>query len=109
MFERLLEKLKELFQLSQPELDFGIYRIMHAKSSEITQFLEHDLLPQVKNALSAYESVDRVRIDQELAEAACDELVRLSWLKEVHQPSSPAGGRSKTSYRINPKLRGGDA
>jgi hypothetical protein len=47
--------------------------------------------------------------DQELAEAACDELVRLGWLKEMHQPASPAGGRSKTSYRINPKLRGGDA
>ena len=30
MFEKLLEKLKELFQLNQPELDFGIYRIMHA-------------------------------------------------------------------------------
>jgi adenine-specific DNA-methyltransferase len=69
MFERLLEKLKELFQLNQPELDFGIYRIMHAKSSEITQFLEHDLLSQVKNALSAYQSVDRDRIEQELADA----------------------------------------
>jgi adenine-specific DNA-methyltransferase len=69
MFEKLLEKLKELFQLNQPELDFGIYRIMHAKSSEITQFLEHDLLPQVKDALSAYQSVDRDRIEQELADA----------------------------------------
>ncbi len=47
--------------------------------------------------------------DQELAEAACDELVRLGWLKEMHQPASPAGGRSKTSYRINPKLRHADA
>lgn len=69
MFEKLLEKLKELFQLNQPELDFGIYRIMHAKSKEITQFLEHDLLPQVREALSAYQSGDRGRIEQELAEA----------------------------------------
>lgn len=69
MFEKLLEKLKELFQLNQPELDFGIYRIMHAKSNEITKFLEQDLLPQVKDALSGYQSVDRARVERELDEA----------------------------------------
>ena len=69
MFEKLLEKLKELFQLNQPELDFGIYRIMHAKSNEITKFLEQDLLPQVKDALSGYRSVDRARVEHELDEA----------------------------------------
>ena len=31
-FERLKTLLKELFQLDQPDLDFGLYRIMHAKS-----------------------------------------------------------------------------
>lgn len=50
--KRLVEKLKELFQLDQPELDFGIYRIMHAKSGEVTQFLERDLLPQVRDAFA---------------------------------------------------------
>ena len=69
MFEKLLEKLKELFQLNQPELDFGIYRIMHAKSDEITKFLDQDLLPQVKVALSGYQSVDRARVERELDEA----------------------------------------
>lgn len=69
MFEKLLEKLKELFQLNQPELDFGIYRIMHAKSGEITKFLEQDLLHQVKDALSGYQSVDRARVERELDEA----------------------------------------
>ena len=28
--ERLISLLKELFQLDQPDLDFGFYRIMHA-------------------------------------------------------------------------------
>jgi adenine-specific DNA-methyltransferase len=69
MFDKLLEKLKELFQLNQPELDFGIYRIMHAKADEITKFLEQDLLPQVKEALSAYRSGDRARLERELDEA----------------------------------------
>ena len=69
MFEKLLDKLKELFQLNEPELDFGIYRIMHAKAGEISSFLEHDLLPQVKQALSVYESVNRAQIEKELADA----------------------------------------
>ena len=30
---RLLRKLSELFQLNQPDLDFGFYRIMHAKAA----------------------------------------------------------------------------
>ena len=49
-FEKLKNLLKELFQLDQPDLDFGIYRIMQAKSGEVTQFLERDLLPQMKRA-----------------------------------------------------------
>ncbi|NLF95996.1 MAG: hypothetical protein GX569_04595, partial [Candidatus Riflebacteria bacterium] len=41
---RLMNKLKELFQLDQPDLDFGFYRIMHAKSDQVRDFLENDLL-----------------------------------------------------------------
>jgi hypothetical protein len=33
-YEKLKSLLKELFQLDQPELDFGLYRIMHAKAGE---------------------------------------------------------------------------
>jgi hypothetical protein len=46
-FDKLVTLLKELFQLDQPDLDFGFYRVMHAKSAEVTQFLDKDLLPQV--------------------------------------------------------------
>ena len=49
-YEKLKTLLKELFQLDQPDLDFGLYRIMHAKAAEVTQFLDKDLLPQVKEA-----------------------------------------------------------
>lgn len=48
--DRLIKLLKELFQLDQPELDFGLYRIMHAKSHQITQFLETDLLKEIQDA-----------------------------------------------------------
>ena len=67
-FEKLTTLLKELFQLDRPDLDFGFYRIMHAKSEEITQFLEHDLLPQVQKALSQYKSADKAELEKELAE-----------------------------------------
>lgn len=43
--ERLL---KELFQLDQADLDFGIYRLMNQKQDEISPFLDAELLPQVK-------------------------------------------------------------
>ncbi len=49
-FKKLVTLLRELFQLDQPDLDFGIYRIMHAKAGEVTAFLERDLLPQVATA-----------------------------------------------------------
>jgi adenine-specific DNA-methyltransferase len=65
--KQLISKLKELFQLDQPDLDFGLYRIMHAKSAEITQFLETDLLPQVQAAFALYKTADKAEIEKALA------------------------------------------
>lgn len=65
-YQKLKELLKTLFQLDQPDLDFGLYRIMHAKSAEITQFLDHDLLPQVKQAFSQYQPADKAEIQKAL-------------------------------------------
>lgn len=39
-----------LFQLDQPDLDFGFYRIMHAKAGQVTKFLEEDLLGIIQEA-----------------------------------------------------------
>lgn len=68
-FEKLKTLLKELFQLDQPDLDFGLYRVMHAKSAEVTQFLERDLLPQVKEAFAQYEPADKAALQGDLDEA----------------------------------------
>lgn len=48
---KLLTLLRELFQLDQPDLDFGLYRIMHAKAREIEHFLEHDLLDTIREKM----------------------------------------------------------
>jgi adenine-specific DNA-methyltransferase len=50
-FDGLLAKLKEIFQMDQADLDFGIYRIMNVRRDEITRFLEQDLLPTVRSIL----------------------------------------------------------
>ncbi len=68
-FEKLVALLKELFQLDQPDLDFGLYRIMHAKSAEVTQFLDTDLLPQVQQAFGLYKTADKAELEKELAKA----------------------------------------
>lgn len=66
---RLVQLLRSLFQLDQAELDFGLYRVMHAKSIEVTQFLDRGLLPQVKAAFAQYHSADKAAIEKELAKA----------------------------------------
>ncbi|EPR44207.1 DNA methylase N-4/N-6 domain protein [Desulfovibrio sp. X2] len=55
---RLLKKLSELFQLDQPDLDFGFYRIMHAKAQEVQDFIGTDLL---KIVADAFGGVDEAR------------------------------------------------
>ena len=66
--DKLKVLLRELFQLDQPDLDFGIYRVLHAKSGEISKFLDDDLLPQVKAAFGQYKSADKSEIEKQLAE-----------------------------------------
>jgi adenine-specific DNA-methyltransferase len=68
-YQKLKALLMELFQLDQPDLDFGLYRVMHAKSAEVTRFLEKDLLPQVKEAFRLYRTADKADLEKELAKA----------------------------------------
>ncbi len=65
-YDKLKTLLIELFQLDQPDLDFGLYRIMHAKSAEVTQFLEKELLPQVTAAFGQFRSADKAEMEREL-------------------------------------------
>ena len=53
-FDELVAKLKEIFQIDKPELDFGIYKILHARAAEINDFLEHKL----KTKEDAYVAID---------------------------------------------------
>lgn len=44
---KFTDLLKSMFQLDQPELDFGLYRIMHAKADRINRFLDTELAQQI--------------------------------------------------------------
>ena len=65
-YKKLKTLLKELFQLDQPDLDFGLYRIMRAKNEEVSKFLDEDLLPQVKEAFNQYRTADKAEIEKQL-------------------------------------------
>ncbi|WP_291122967.1 site-specific DNA-methyltransferase [Flavobacterium sp. UBA6046] len=68
-YDKLIDTLREVFMLDKAELDFGIYRIMNQKRKDIEQFLEKDLIPQVKQVLAESLSVDTHALQKELEDA----------------------------------------
>lgn len=59
--ENLKALLRELFQLDNTDLDFGIYRILNIKSKEVEQFINEELdkkIEEVKSKILERESVD---------------------------------------------------
>lgn len=65
-YARLINILKELFQLDQADLDFGIYRIMNQKREEITDFLENRLVAQVKTTLGEHGEAEKEKLEKKL-------------------------------------------
>ena len=65
-YQKLKNVLKEVFQLDQADLDFGIYRIMNQKRDDITDFLDNRLLPQVKDILAKNSNGDNAKTQKDL-------------------------------------------
>jgi len=68
-FDRLKAILREMFQLDRGDLDFGLYRIMNLKAKEIEEFLDNDLLPQVRTALKGNTTDMLAALEEKLADA----------------------------------------
>lgn len=68
-FQELVAKLREIFQIDRPELDFGIYRILNARASEISDYLQNRLAEKVREALSAGSAASSVQLQADLREA----------------------------------------
>lgn len=67
--DQLIAKLKEMLQMDQADLDFGIYRIMNAKRDEVERFLNKDLLPTLRTMLEEFQPTGLADKQKELAEA----------------------------------------
>ncbi len=68
-YESFKKKLEEIFMMDHAELDFGIYRIMNQKRTDIQRFLESELLPQVKQVLEG-NNADADKTKKRMAEIA---------------------------------------
>lgn len=68
-FQELVAKLREIFQIDRPELDFGIYRILNARAGEINDYLQNRLAEKVQAALSAGSVASAQQFQTELQEA----------------------------------------
>jgi len=58
----LQKKLSELFQLDQPDLDFGFYRVMHAKAEEVGNFINNDLLKDVEETFGKIDDAKKAEL-----------------------------------------------
>jgi|AntDeeMinimDraft_4_1070355.scaffolds.fasta_scaffold00355_4 adenine-specific DNA-methyltransferase len=67
-FQELVAKLREIFQIDRPELDFGIYRILNARADEINEYLEKRLPEKVQTALVSGNEAQREQVVRELKE-----------------------------------------
>ncbi|MDN5566968.1 MAG: site-specific DNA-methyltransferase, partial [Psychrobacter sp.] len=51
-YANLNQKLKNIFQIDRPDLDFGIYRILNARRNEISDYLDNRLKAKVETYLT---------------------------------------------------------
>ncbi|KNC18321.1 site-specific DNA-methyltransferase [Pseudomonas sp. RIT-PI-a] len=68
-FQQLVTKLREIFQIDRPDLDFGIYRILSARADEINDYLENRLTEKVQAALAVGNAANTQQLQTELQEA----------------------------------------
>lgn len=61
--------LRNMFQLDEPELDFGLYRIMHAKKDDINRFIDEDLPKLAQDAFKDFVGQDKSQLEKAIQEA----------------------------------------
>ena len=75
-YQKLRATLESLFELDKADLDFGIYRLMAARNSEVQAFLDRQLKEVVRRELGHEAGADAARLaeqlDAEVARLAAD-------------------------------------
>ena len=67
-YDDLVRKLKEIFQIDRPELDFGVYRILNCRAGEINDYLEKRLKAKVVESLATSGAANVAGLQKELDE-----------------------------------------
>ena len=100
--DQLKAKLRELFQLDRPDLDFGFYRIMHAKQTEIDSFLDKDLLPQVQAGLDSVKGEGSSELEEAIKQARAlgFDPEQSSRVRELSEKYGTAADTAKTEDEI---------
>ncbi|HCP4523389.1 TPA: site-specific DNA-methyltransferase [Escherichia coli] len=65
-YNELVKKLKEIFQIDRPELDFGIYRILNARADEINDYLDNKLKAKIQSALADAGNANKSELEHQL-------------------------------------------
>lgn len=68
-FDALVAKLREIFQIDRPDLDFGVYRILNARAGEIEDYLSKRLKARVAEALAAGAAANTETLKADIAKA----------------------------------------
>jgi adenine-specific DNA-methyltransferase len=95
-FSRLL---KEIFQFDCADLDFGIYRILAMRRTELEHFLDNELLPQVEGILASAVG-DKATVQGELAKL--ESTLRDAGIREFS--SSPKWNELKGKLSTSPDV-----
>ena len=66
-YEDLVKKLKEIFQIDRPELDFGVYRILNSRVVEINDYLDNRLKAKVNESLASSGAASIAALQTELS------------------------------------------
>jgi adenine-specific DNA-methyltransferase len=72
-YNDLVSKLREIFQLDSPDLDFGIYKIINQRAALINDYLDNRLKEKVTAALAAKAAADTATEREELTSRIRDE------------------------------------
>ncbi|MGJ8649489.1 MAG: DNA methyltransferase [Opitutaceae bacterium] len=57
-YDDLVKKLREIFQIDKPDLDFGIYRIINQRAEQIDNYLKNTLREKVETEIGKRQNAD---------------------------------------------------
>ena len=83
--DRFTKLLKEIFELDKSDLDFGIYRVMNLRKTEIENFLINRLPQMVQETLAPFARGSREEIRAEMVQIEENVAGIIDTLQEIRQ------------------------